>query len=125
MNRKIEARIQALESRAAALARKNLEYLWIENEAGADEDFEAPPGSVVVEDYYQHGGSYSTKNRIAIDANDLGRIFEADTGLVIGRITKLPDEQGNLSLEFPKEKAVGSNPQSGRCDPPPGCESQR
>ena len=105
MNRKIEARIQALESKAAALERKNLGYLWIENEAGADEGFEAPPGSVVVEDYYQHGGSYSTKKRIAIDANDLGQIFDADTGLVIGRITKLPDEQGNLSLEFSRRRS--------------------
>lgn len=123
MNRTLRHRIRILEIRAEKLKDHGpREYIWIENVA--DEGFEAPAGSVVVEDYYQHGGSYSTKKRIAIDANDLGQIFDADTGLVIGRITKLPDEQGNLSLEFPKEKAVGSNPQSGRCDPPPGFESQ-
>ncbi len=101
MNRTLRRRIGILEIRAKELKdQEPPEYIWIENEVGADEDFEAPAGSVVVEDYYEHRGSYSTRKRIVIDANDLGQIFDADTGLVIGRITKLPDEKGNLSLEF-------------------------
>ena len=86
MNRTLRRRIRILEIRAEKLKdHEPPEYIWVENVTGADEDFEAPAGSVVVEDYYQHGGSYSTKKRIATGANDLGQIFDADTGLVIGQ----------------------------------------
>ncbi len=104
MNRTLRHRIRILEIRVEELKdQEPPEYIWVENEAGADEDFAAPAGSAVVEDYYKHGGSYSTKKRIATGANDLGRVFDADTGVVIGRITKLPDEKGNMSLEFSGE----------------------